>query len=110
MAFLIADNRLTENSSWDERMLGEQLKILSELELDFDLEAIGFEVPEIVSSSMGSTQCPRPILMIACQMPRGLRPPFPVIYGSWPSTASFVATPCSQPTTAALWMARKPIL
>jgi DNA modification methylase len=47
MAFLIADNRLTENSSWDERMLGEQLKILSELELDFDLETIGFEVPEI---------------------------------------------------------------
>ena len=28
-------------------MLGEQLKILSELQLDFDLEAIGFEVPEI---------------------------------------------------------------
>jgi DNA modification methylase len=47
MAFLIADNRLTENSSWDEQMLGEQLKILSELNLDFDLEAIGFEVPEI---------------------------------------------------------------
>jgi DNA modification methylase len=46
-AFLIADNRLTENSTWDERMLGEQLKFLSELELDFDLEAIGFEVPEI---------------------------------------------------------------
>ncbi len=47
MAFLIADNRLTENSSWDERMLGEQLKILSELELDFNLETIGFEVAEI---------------------------------------------------------------
>jgi DNA modification methylase len=47
MAFLIADNKLTENGSWDERMLGEQLKILSELELDFDLETIGFEVPEI---------------------------------------------------------------
>jgi len=47
MAFLIADNKLTENSSWDERMLGEQLKILSELELDFNLETIGFEVPEI---------------------------------------------------------------
>jgi hypothetical protein len=28
-------------------MLGEQLKILSELKPDFDLEAIGFEVPEI---------------------------------------------------------------
>jgi DNA modification methylase len=46
-AFLIADNRLTENSSWDERLLGEQLKVLSELELDFDLEVTGFEVPEI---------------------------------------------------------------
>lgn len=46
-AFLIADNRLTENSSWDERLLGEQLKALSELELDFDLEVIGFETVEI---------------------------------------------------------------
>src|ERR1700722_1523725 len=46
-AFLIGDNRLTENSSWNERLLGEQLKVLSELELDFDLEAIGFEVHEI---------------------------------------------------------------
>jgi DNA modification methylase len=46
-AFLIADNRLTENSSWDELLLGEQLKVLSELELDFDLEVIGFETAEI---------------------------------------------------------------
>jgi hypothetical protein len=61
MAFLIADNRLTENSSWDERMLGEQLKILSALELDFDLETIGFEALRSISSSMASTQCPRPI-------------------------------------------------
>lgn len=46
-AFLIADNHLTENSSWDERLLGKQLKVLSELELDFDLEVIGFETAEI---------------------------------------------------------------
>jgi DNA modification methylase len=46
-AFLIADNRLTENSSWDERLLGEQLKVLSESELSFDLEVIGFETAEI---------------------------------------------------------------
>lgn len=46
-AFLIADNRLTENFSWDERLLGEQLKVLSELELDFDLEVTGFEIAEI---------------------------------------------------------------
>jgi hypothetical protein len=58
MAFLIADNRLTENSTWDERMLGEQLKILSELELDFDLEVIGFEVSEIDIFIDGLTNVP----------------------------------------------------
>ncbi|MGO9325179.1 MAG: site-specific DNA-methyltransferase [Terracidiphilus sp.] len=46
-AFLIADNRLTQNSSWDDRLLGEQLKALSESELNFDLEVTGFETAEI---------------------------------------------------------------
>ena len=46
-AFMIADNRLTENSEWDDRLLGEQLKILSEAELDFTLETTGFEMGEI---------------------------------------------------------------
>jgi DNA modification methylase len=46
-AFMIADNRLTENSTWDDRLLAEQLKELSELELNFSLEATGFEMGEI---------------------------------------------------------------
>lgn len=46
-AFMIADNRLTENSRWDRRLLGEQLKILSEAELDFSLEVTGLEMGEI---------------------------------------------------------------
>ena len=46
-AFMIADNRLTENAEWDDRLLGEQLKILSEAELDFTLEITGFEMGEI---------------------------------------------------------------
>ena len=46
-AFMIADNRLTENSEWDERLLAEQLKTLTELELDFSLEVTGFEMGEI---------------------------------------------------------------
>ena len=46
-AFTIADNRLTENAEWDNRLLGEQLKILSEVELDFGLEVTGFEMSEI---------------------------------------------------------------
>jgi DNA modification methylase len=46
-AFMIADNRLTETSCWDERLLAEQLKELSELDLDFSLETTGFEMGEI---------------------------------------------------------------
>jgi DNA modification methylase len=44
---MIADNRLAENSTWDDRLLAEQLKGLSELELDFSLEVTGFEMGEI---------------------------------------------------------------
>src|SRR6202047_3599864 len=44
---MIADNRLTENSTWDDRLLAEQLKELSELELEFSVEATGFEMGEI---------------------------------------------------------------
>lgn len=46
-AFRVADNRLTEISEWDDRLLAEQLKELSLAELDFNLEAIGFEMGEI---------------------------------------------------------------
>ena len=46
-AYRIADNRLTDCSTWDDRLLAENLKELSEADLDFDLEAIGFDLPEI---------------------------------------------------------------
>jgi DNA modification methylase len=46
-AYMIADNRLAENSEWDERLLAEQLKELSELNLDFALDVTGFEIGEI---------------------------------------------------------------
>lgn len=46
-AFMIADNRLTENSSWNEILLAEQLRALASVELDFSLEATGFEMAEI---------------------------------------------------------------
>ncbi len=46
-AFMIADNRLTENSAWDDRLLAQQLKELAELDLDFSIEATGFELGEI---------------------------------------------------------------
>jgi DNA modification methylase len=46
-AFMIADNRLTENSVWDDRLLAEQLKALAVLELDFSIDVTGFEMGEI---------------------------------------------------------------
>jgi DNA modification methylase len=46
-AFAIADNRLTENSKWDERLLAQQLQELSLLDLDFNLEVTGFDMGEI---------------------------------------------------------------
>jgi DNA modification methylase len=47
LAFMIADNRLTENATWDQRLLAEQFQALAEVELDFSLEATGFEMGEI---------------------------------------------------------------
>ena len=46
-AFAIADNRLTEIATWDDRLLGETLGELSALDLDFSLDVTGFEIPQI---------------------------------------------------------------
>jgi DNA modification methylase len=46
-AFMIADNRLSELSSWDDRLLGQELKELSELKLDFSLELTGFDLGKV---------------------------------------------------------------
>jgi DNA modification methylase len=67
-AFMIADNRLTEISQWDDRLLAEQLKELSELDLSFDLEATGFDIGEIdlriesLSESISSVENPEETL------------------------------------------------
>ena len=44
-AFAIADNKLTENAKWDQKLLGEQFQALA-LE-GLDLGITGFEMPEI---------------------------------------------------------------
>ena len=46
-AFAIADNRLSEMSSWNDGLLAVQLKELSLVNLDFDLESTGFTIGEI---------------------------------------------------------------
>lgn len=46
-AFAIADNRLTENASWNDQLLGEIFTELSIQDLDFSLEDTGFSMGEI---------------------------------------------------------------
>lgn len=46
-AFMIADNRLHDLSSWDRGNLASILLELSEADLDFDIETTGFSVAEI---------------------------------------------------------------
>jgi DNA modification methylase len=46
-AFALADNQLTLNAEWDDRLLAEELRELSLLNLDFSLELTGFAMGEI---------------------------------------------------------------
>ena len=46
-AYMLADNKLTDRSSWDDRKVAIVLKELSDITLDFEIEASGFEAPEI---------------------------------------------------------------
>ena len=46
-AYVIADNRLAECAGWDRDLLAIELQGLAEIDLDFDLEVIGFETAEI---------------------------------------------------------------
>src|SRR5271167_4053015 len=69
-AFMIADNRLAEVAKWDDRLLGEQLQALASVDLDFDIEAIGFDMGEIdlrieslSSKDAGAAEPPIPVVV-----------------------------------------------
>jgi hypothetical protein len=46
-AYVIADNKLTENGSWDQEQLAQEFKFLADIDVDFDLSLTGFELAEI---------------------------------------------------------------
>jgi DNA modification methylase len=46
-AYMLADNKLTDRSTWDDGQLALRLKELQEIALDFEIDATGFEQPEI---------------------------------------------------------------
>ncbi len=79
-AFSIADNRLSETSSWDDQLLGEILRDLAAVELNFDLEATGFTMGEIdlriegLSASTIGSPDPADVLPVAVDRPPVSRP------------------------------------
>lgn len=46
-AYVIADNRLAETAGWDDDLLRLEIGSLIEMDLEFEIEAIGFETGEI---------------------------------------------------------------
>ena len=46
-AYRIADNQLTDQSSWDDALLAQNLKILCDAQLSFDITDIGMDMGEI---------------------------------------------------------------
>jgi len=46
-ALALADNKLAENAGWNPEILTQELRFLSEIEVDFDLEITGFSTAEI---------------------------------------------------------------
>jgi len=54
-AYRLADNQLTMNSGYDTELLCVELADLSSLDLDFDLDITGFELPEIEFLLEGET-------------------------------------------------------
>src|SRR5712675_3508771 len=75
-AFMIADNRLSEIATWDDRLLAQQLKDLSLLGLDFSLEILGFEMGEIDLRIAALDDMPEPADDPADDLPEpSARPP-----------------------------------
>lgn len=46
-AYIIADNKLADNASWDQQLLKIEFDYLTQIDPDFDLSLTGFEIPEI---------------------------------------------------------------
>jgi ParB-like chromosome segregation protein Spo0J len=93
-AFMVADNRLAETSSWNEVLLAETLRDLSLAELDFELEAIGFDMGEIdLRIESLQPRQGRGLTRPIASRRRCLASPSPgwAISGSWASTACCAA-------------------
>lgn len=46
-AYILADNRIAENASWDQDLLRVELEYLARVDIDIDVELTGFSTPDI---------------------------------------------------------------
>jgi DNA modification methylase len=72
-AYMLADNRHAENAGWDENLLRVELEFLTSIEIDLDVEALGFSVTEADLIIGGSQPAPADE-----EPPPPLRPEMPV--------------------------------
>lgn len=71
-AFMIADNRLTEISEWDDSLLAENFRFLTELDLDFGLEVTGFDygdIEKLLIEEEGSSSSQEPAVPDPADLP-----------------------------------------
>lgn len=54
-AYILADNKLAELADWDFDILGEELGLLLDEDINFDMEVIGFDTAEIDQLVFGAT-------------------------------------------------------
>ncbi|WP_373491026.1 DNA modification methylase [Parasphingorhabdus sp.] len=54
--YRMADNELALRGEWSLELLGKELELISTIDLDFDLESIGFEVGEIDQLILGAAE------------------------------------------------------
>jgi DNA modification methylase len=53
-AYVLADNKLALNAGWDDEILAEELEALLEMDLDFEIDVMGFTISEIDSLIEGA--------------------------------------------------------
>jgi ParB-like chromosome segregation protein Spo0J len=82
-AYVIADNRLAELAGWDEEILTKELELLTDPDLNIDIEVTGFETGEIdvLIERLGGDAQPHP----ADDLPEvdGANPPTSLLGDVW---------------------------
>jgi hypothetical protein len=105
-AYMLADNKLTDLSNWDDEKLAIQLKDMSEMALSFEIEATGFDSAEIdfrIQSRKIQTQSIVPI--VSSSRP-AIRSQPSAIFGTSAVTESFAVTPSTLQHSIGSWSAR----